>query len=455
MVAAVSIWGTTIPGLGCTKTAAASYGASPSEWCYEVSITITNTGTTTLTNYAARFPVNAASLIGSGQMDSRVWSAYPYIGSFSNESDLLAQDTSSSTAGWWTQIASLAPGNTQITTLLFGLAEVVADRGVLFTGNDVVSVPHVAAFNITDNLDLTVEVEMLGVSGAAVAQTSTLAAHLTGNQGYGLYLRVVGGNLTIRGQIDNQTCDVTWNAAWTDTNRNVQMTFANPTLRILVDGVVQNTCATGLPSITATSTALTWGNSMQSGIIRDVRLAGASLVGHWGMDPSTLAETSSSNPYTGTVADESGAGNTGTYTFNRSQAMLTVTVGAVTLVSAAPLPALPTPLPSLLGTDLFGVGLGVSPTPATGLFRSVLGQPLASFTGPNQLLWGLIALGFGLALMLPVQMRFRYMPFSLFVMGVPYVVIALMHYLSFWYVFFWALLVGLGWLAQRYGEQNA
>jgi hypothetical protein len=85
----------------------------------------------------------------------------------------------------------------------------------------------------------------------------------------------------------------------------------------------------------------------------------------------------------------------------------------------------------------------------------VLGQPLASFTGPNQLLWGLIALGFGLALMLPVQMRFRYMPFSLFVMGVPYVVIALMHYLSFWYVFFWALLVGLGWLAQRYGEQNA
>ena len=436
----------------CPGPAYGAYGQLQSDWCYQVNVTVVNTTGGTLTNQAARVAVNASGLIASEQMDPLTWSARPFTGSFVQESDLLAQDLASSTAGWWFHVPSLANGATQVTTMEFGLAEVQRNQGILFTGADSHTAPHDAAYNITDNLDLRSEIEVIDDT----AQNATLASHWDANAGYRLRLVNATSTLAIRGQVDAQTCDVTWNSAWTDENIDVQMTFVNPTLTILVNGASQNSCNTGLASISTTSTPFVVGTSLANTIIRETRLlSGSSVVVHWGYNATDMAETSAVSPtYTGTIADISGNSRPATYTFTRSQTGITVTVGAVTLVSSGAIPTLPSELPSLLGTNIFGLGIGGVPTPVVtgGLFDDLYVPAITSFRGPDELAWGTVGGLVGLGFAVAAWFLFKYIPFSLFVAGIPFLFLAVRGYLPMWYLFIWGLIVVLGWFAVRQGE---
>lgn len=436
----------------CPGRAQGAYGQLQSDWCYQVNATVLNSTGGTLTNQAVRVAVNASGLIASEQMDPLTWSARPFTGSFVLESDLLAQDLSSTTAGWWFHVPSLANGATQVTTMEFGLNEIQRNQGILFTGADSHTAPHDAAYNITDNLDLRSEIEVLDAAG----QDATLADHWDANAGYQLLLRSNAGSLEIRGQVDNQTCDVAWNSAWTDENIDVQMTFVNPTLTILVNGVSQNACNTGLASISTTSTPFLVGTSLSDTIVRETRLlSGSNVVVHWGYNATDMAETSAVNPtYTGTIADISGNSRPATYTFTRSQTGITVSVGAVTLVSSGAVPALPSDLPALLGTNIFGVGIGGTPTPVVsgGMFDDLIVPGITAFRGPDQLAWGVVGGLVGLGLGAMAWFWFKYVPFSLFVAGIPFLFLAVRGYLPMWYLFAWGLIVVLGWFAVRQGE---
>lgn len=448
LVALAGVWGVVLsPGLPhCTPTASAD---APTDWCYTMPITVTYSGSGTVTNRAVRVPINALGYINTGLMNLSIWDLYPYTGSFDQETDATAQDLNLAPAQWWFQIPSISQGNTQIVTLLFGRADIQRNQGTLFTGADIVDAPHTSDFNITDDLSLTVELEMI----AEVSQTSTLASHWSGNAGYELTLT---NPLGIRAQVDASTCDVAWNSAWTDTNRNITMAFANPNLTISVDGVVQNTCNTGLGAISATSTPFTIGNALSDAIIRDVRLlAGGTVKAHWGFDPSDMSETVSTNPYQGTVIDASGNGHTATYTFDRDQSNWTAVVGSVTLVSSGGgVPQLSGNVTNLIGTRILGpLNIAGNGTPTSGDWVSTFLTPAAaSFTGPAPLIWAAIFGGFSMGLALMAWMVFKYVPLALFVAGIPFLFAVVRGFLPPWYLLVWALLVVMGWWAVKQGE---
>lgn len=433
----------------CVPTANAD---APTDWCYTMPITVTYTGSGTVTNQAVRVDINALGFINTGVMNESIWDLYPYTGSFDQETDATAQDLTLAPAGWWFQVPSISQNDTVIVTTLFGRNDIQRDQGTIFTGNDSAAAPHSANFNITDDLSLTVELEMID----AVAQTSTLAGHWSGNAGYELTLT---NPLGIRGRVDASTCDVAWNAGWTDTNRNITMAFANPNLTISVDGVVQNTCNTGLGSIATTSTPFTMGNSLSDGIIREVRLLAAGNVrAHWGFNPSDMAETVSINPYQGTVVDISGNGHTATYTFNRDQSDWSAIAGSVTLVSAGGgVPQLSGLVTDLIGPRILGpIDLGSVATPTTGDWITTFLTPAASsFTGPAPLVWSAIFGGMAMMLALGAWMIFKYVPLVLFVAGIPFLFAVVRGFLPPWYLLVWALLVVMGWWAVRQGEGGA
>jgi hypothetical protein len=442
------------PRTGGCQSAHAANGDLPSDYCYQLSITTTYNGTSTLTNYAVRAGIPAASLIASSQMNDYTWDLQPFVGSWSQQTDVTAQDLTQTTAYWWFQIPTAATGQRIVTTLYFGLPDTARDQGVLFVGADSASAAHHADFNVTDNLTLDVGVEMLSGS----AQTATLASHWTGSQGYRMLLVNVAGDLTIRGQVDGSTCDVTWNPTgiWTNTNRLITMAFANPNITISVDGAVQNTCNTGLPSITATSTAFTFGDTLANGVIRDVRVrAGAEDVrAHWGLNPGNMTETVTTNPFQGTISDESGRGHTATYTFNRADLanFTTPTVSSVSLVSAGEVVAVPTPLSNIVGSRNFGIEIATpQPTPSTGMFAQFFGPGAAAFPGPRDLYWTTFFMGAALGLLAIGYLVFRQIAVALLPAGAPLIYGMVNGYVPVWFFFIWGVFTFGAWMATLLG----
>ena len=442
------------------RCAAWAQDTSPqTDYCYELPVSITNNTGGALTNYAVRVSgVPALSAVNAGQLDTRAWDILPIIGNLSNEVDVLAQELGSDTAAWWVHVPSAANGQSVTARLFFGNDEQKRNQGVHFTGADLATVADHADFDITNNLTVDVELEML--SGAA--QNATLASHWTASTGYRLLLVNDAGTLKLRAQADASTCDVTWDTAWTNTNRLITYTFTAPNIVVAVDGSTQNTCNTGLGAITAPAAAFDIGTTLANGIVRDVRvLSGSTVRARWGFDARSMDETSAVNPtYAGTVEDYSALNHDLTYTFTRSQTGILVSLGAIQLVGlSSDEPVVPTSVPDVVGpvfhtSNLAPIG-GAVPTPA-GAFQNLIGQNLWQpfYTVGREMTYTVFFIGLSLLVMVVMYVKTRYVPLSLFLGGIPVVYAAIQLYIEWWWVILWGLATVFSWWAVRLGEER-
>lgn len=339
-----------MPGALC-QSVYADFTGSTSDFCYRVTVTIENQTGGPITNRPVAFEADPASLIGGAFMNRYVWDLRPTTGALVN-TDVEAQDTGSGTARWWIFVPSLADGATGTFYLYFGSAVAKRDQGIMFSGADEVLRAHHASFNVTDNLRITAEAETtLANTGGWILQHFDSGA----SDGYRLGIIDVAGVRKVRAQVDASTLDVPWSGALTD----IRMDFIAPNLTLYFDGVSVGTLNTGLGGISTNTEDLKVGTDL-SATVRDVVLLDnidttpAPLL-HWGFNPVDMAETGAADPtYTGTVADESGNGFTGTYTFTRDQSDITPTTGDVTFLVANPSQSVTIPAQSILGGAVSG-----------------------------------------------------------------------------------------------------
>lgn len=434
---------------------------TPSDYCYQTDVVISYTGVPTLTNYAFRVPVAAASMISASQMDARAWDMLPIQGSLSNEIDVLAQDLGSTAAGWWIHLPTIEQNQSKTARIYTGSPEQKRNQGILFTGSDALAATDNVAMDIADDLDLRVEIEVLD----ATAIDATLATHYNtgGGDGYRMLLVDDLGTLKVRAQADVHTCDITWNSGWTNSNQEFTMRFlaaAGNDLFLDRNGVNEAACDTDLASITAPggSPDFESGDGLENVIIRDIRLVDSGVVaGHWGFHPRYMAESSWVDPTaTGTVDDQGPNNLDITYTFTRSQTGITVLAGSVQLQGSSPAVTLSSTQTEILG-DAFADDITVRPSEVqTGILYDLFVDPIASGSDagiPRDMAYAIAMGGLGMFLAVFVYMKIRFTPIALGIGGVPPAIGMINGWIPTWWILLWVILIVTSWFSIRHQEQ--
>ena len=433
---------------------------APSDYCFQMDITITYTGAPSLEHQAVRVPLSALGLTAAGQMDARAWDILPIQGSLSNEVDVLAQEIASSSAPFWIHVSELVQDQTKTVRLYLGSPEQKRNQGILMTGADTMGAADVAAMDIADNLQLDVELEMLDDT----AVDGTLASHynVAGADGYRFRLIDDLGVLTVEAMVDADTCLLVWDSAWTNVNQLFTMRYAAAAgndLFIDRNGVNAAACDTDLAAITppAGSPSFISGDGLAAGIIRDIRLLDAGvIVGDWGFDALSIVEDTAADPtFTGTIQDYGPNNLDMTYTFTRSQAGLTSVVGGVQLASGSSEISLNLTPVSILGSGFGGDIATPVAENTSGIFFDLFADPIADqvgTSGPRTMGFAIAMGGLGLVLALFVFARSKFIPLALFVGGVPPAVGMINGWIPAWWMLLWALLVIGSWFSIRQSE---
>lgn len=310
-----------LPGGTCKAYAAE---LAPVDYCYRTIISVTNNTGGDITDRLVNFSINSSSLRTSSYLGTQAFDLMLTPSSLTPEIGIFAQDLGSTTANWWIQASgTITNGSTGQYYLSTGNASAKKDQSISMTGNDSVAVTDHADYDITDNLTL-----IARAFTSAGAQNATLLCKWTANTGYCLDLINSAGALRVRARVDNQSLDVAWATPTTVTE--IKVTFVNPTLEILFDGVSQGTLNTGLTSITANAQNIAMGTNY-TGDLNYTAIWSANVPkGVWGFEPPATTQLTAVAPvYTGTFTDEVGL-HDATYTFNRVMTNITVSLSAIT-----------------------------------------------------------------------------------------------------------------------------
>ncbi len=449
------------PGGGARCGSVHASDTLPSDYCNQMDITITYTGASTLTHQAVRVPLSALGLIANNQMDTRAWDIRPIQGSLSNEVDVLAQEISSSSAPFWIHVPELVQDQTKTVRLYLGSPEQKRNQGILFTGSDSLAAVDDVVMDISDNLTLDVELELLDDTPV----DATLASHFnaSGIDGYRFRLIDVAGTLRIEAQADAVFCLLNWDSSWTNVNQLFTMRFAaDPGTDLFIDrnGVNEAACDTDLAAITAPagSPSFIAGNTLAAGIIRDIRLLnGSTVVADWGFDPLSIVEDTASDPtYTGTIQDYGPNDLDFTYTFTRSQTGLSHVVGAVQLASGAQEISLSTDTVNIIGSGFGGDIATPIAENTTGIGFEFFAGPIADVvgtSGPRDMGYAIAMGGLGVVLALWMFKATKFTPLALFVGGVPPAIGMINGWIPAWWMLLWAILVIGSWFSIRQQEQ--
>ena len=426
---------------------------SPVDYCYQREVAVTYSGTSPLTNTAVRIPTDSASLVAGGYVDNNIWEIFGVQGSLSNEINILAQDVGTTSSAWWYMLTSISPTTTSTIRLYMQNPEQQRDQGILLTGNDELSVSHAPALNITNNLDIQLDLDLLSID----PQTGTLLSHYdtAASQGYKVTLEDVGSALTLRATIESHQCDLTINPAWLNEPDQYNITFNTGNLQILRNGVSLQTCLIGTASITGVTEPLTVGTNLNNIVIRNINLLDAStVVARYSFQPSTMAETSAVDPvYQGTIEDLGVNNLDFLYTFNRPQSFYTVTASAIVPVGTASIISMPDSTVDVLGSPFGGSISTPVPSGTSGIFYDLIAKPMVSGTNaidaPTEMVYSIILGSLGLLVAVFIYMKTSFIPLSLFAAGIPPAVGAINGWLPYWWIIFWALLVVLSWFALK------
>lgn len=437
--------------------ASASHGP-PSDYCYQTDIAFTYSGSGTVTNEPVRIEINADGMIDSGQLDPRAWDFKPILGSFANEIAVEHQSLTSSASPWWFVIPSISAGETRTVRGYSGNGEHRRDQGVFFNGGELITAGTAAALDVTDNLQIDIEMQVL----TSTARNQVILVRLAADKGYAVWLRSIGSALNLSLFLDNGACHLVWDPSWTGVRSVFTFTyFANAGIdtEILRDGVSVKTCDIDQGQIDTVSTAFDVGSSASTFFLNDVLIhdmkiseAGTELA-HWGFDPDSMTETVATNPYQGTIADYSANGLTATYTFDRDQADWDYTIGATQLVSGSTQITLPDSNPDVLGPAFGSLDPSLSPAESTsGIFYNVFVNKWVSLS-PVRSFGYVVVLGvFGLLFALLTYKLTKQVVIAFFIFGFPFAIGVGNGWVPAWWLILWLVLVFGGWFAQRQAE---
>ncbi len=430
---------------------------SPVDYCYQREIAVTYTGAGTLTNTAVRIPTDSAALVAGGYVDNNIWEIFSVQGSLSNETNIMAQDITSAAAPYWYSLTSISPSTTATVRLYMQNPEQQRDQGILITGNDELSASHAPALNITNNLDIQLDLELLDIT----PQTGTLISHYdtAASQGYKVTFEDVGSALTLRATIENHDCDLTINSAWLNESDRYNITFNTGNLQILRNNVSLQTCLIGAATISAVTEPLVVGTDLDNLVIRNINLFnGSAVAARYSFQPSTMTETSAADPvYQGTIQDLGVNNLDFLYTFNRPQSNFTVTASAIVPVGTASIIPMPDTTVDVLGSPFGGSISTPVPSGTSGVFYDLIAKPMVTGTNaidaPAGMIYSIILGSLGLVIAVFIYMKTNFIPFALFAAGIPPAVGAVNGWLPYWWIVFWALLVILSWFALRGADQ--
>ena len=430
---------------------------SPVDYCYQREIAVTYTGAGTLTNTAVRIPTDSAGLVAGGYVDNNIWEIFSVQGSLSNETNIMAQDITSAAAPYWYSLTSISPSTTATVRLYMQNPEQQRDQGILITGSDELSASHAPALNITNNLDIQLDLELLDIS----SQTGTLLSHYdtAASQGYKVTLEDVGSALTLRATIENHDCDLTINPSWLNEADRYNIIFNTGNLQILRNDVSLQTCLIGAASITAVTEPLVVGTDLNNLVIRNINLFnGSAVAARYSFQPSSMTETSAADPvYQGTIQDLGVNNLDFLYTFNRPQSNFTVTASAIVPVGTASIIPMPDTTVDVLGSPFGGSISTPVPSGTSGVFYDLIAKPMVTganaIDAPTGMVYSIILGSLGLVIAVFIYMKTNFIPFALFAAGIPPAVGAVNGWLPYWWIVFWALLVILSWFALRGADQ--
>lgn len=379
--------------LGCGVRAAVNV---PTDFCYRATIAVTNTTGGTITNKPVRFLFDSSAAIANGWMNSEAWDIVPST-TGNVEVEVMTQDVDSAISAWWLVVPSLANNTTQNFIIYLGNDEQRRDNGVYFDSADEMTAVDDPAFDISNNLTLTIELDVLDVSG----QTSELAGHWDSNEGYRIRFINNGGTLEIQAQVDAFTINATWPGAVGD-QETVRMRFvAAAGTDLFLEHFTAGAWAviassdTDLAAITPPTAgpAFTWGTSLSDTVVRNTLLEdGSGIVARWLFDGVSGTETSAVTPnYAGTFLDVSSNTHTATYAFTRSIALTPAITGPVILNSAPQVVTITKTGASLLGDAFGGYDLGASVTANTNIpFYNIINTAAEDSGLPIKTMWSML-----------------------------------------------------------------
>lgn len=432
---------------------------APSDYCFQMDIQITYAGAPTLTNQSFRVPINALGLIAANQMDVRAWDILPIQGSLSNEVDVMAQDLGNTDAAFWVHFPTIVQDQTKTVRFYIGNNEQKRNQGVIFTGADTATVTDSALMDIADDLEIQIELELLDDT----AQDAPLLTHYNGADGYRFLLFDDSSTLKLRAEVDTDTCDLTWDSLWTNTNQLFTMRFAAAAgndLFIDRNGVNAAACDTDLASITAPAgtPSLETGTSMANAIIRDIGLLDTSvIVGRWGFDSRYITEDSAADPtFIGTIQDYGVNNLDMVYTFIRDQSDITGVVGSVQLTSAADEISLDKTTTDILGSPFGGTleNAGPAQVDENVFYVLFVEQFVAAMAVPasEEMGYVIAMTTYGIFLMVLVFKSTKYIPLALFLLVVPASVGVIKEWIEPWWMILWVILILGVWFSQRQQE---
>lgn len=433
----------------------------PSDYCFQMDIQISYAGAPTLTNQSFRIPINALGLIAANQMDERAWDILPIQGSLSNEVDVMGEDLGNTDAAFWVHIPSIVQNQTKTVRFYLGNNEQKRNQGVIFTGSDTMTVTDSVLMDISDDLQIDVELEVL----VAAAQDAPLLSHYNTGAGHGYRFLLFDdlGSPTLRAQVDTVNCDLTFSNLWVNTNQLFTMRFqaaAGNDLFIDRNGVNAAACDTDLAAITppAASPSLESGTGMSNAIIRDIRLVdNITIVGRWGFDSRYITEDSASDPtYSGTIQDYGVNDLDFIYTFTRDQSDITGVVGSVQLTSAADEISLDKTTTEVLGSPFGGDLENIGPAQIDSnvwydLFVKHFVDAM-DFPASQEMGYVIAMTTYGIFLMILAFKATKYVPIALFLLVVPASVGVIKEWIEPWWMILWVILILGVWFSQRQQE---
>lgn len=442
---------------------------SPADFCLQVDVDITNETGGALTDYPIRFEITASSLAANETLDPRAWDVVPTQGGFGSEVDLLSQDMESNSAAWWTTLDAIADGETQTVTLYMGNDEARRDQGINFTGREVVTVADSA---LIDNGEVMMEVEIFNTSNTA--RNQTIFDKWNANTGYELTFIDNAGTLALQWITDDalslgDECVVNWNSAWSNKWTTINVSFVDAVgsfSEIWIDGVVQVICANGTGAVNGNAIALTIGDgtagNLTDAAIRDFRLRCCSLVTsdpgdyirpsqralHLTFDANKMSEdVSQSNPYSGTVQDQSANNLDGIYSFDRDQTGIIAFVNTPRLTSLTVGAVVDDELVDQTGDLLPDAFTNPGSKQTTNFVYIYVIEPMEEMFDPEWIgpMLFLYALGIGLGLLVGKYTNFQFIVLVVFLFGVPAFIGAVNVWIPWYVVAPWILLVMVTW----------
>ena len=452
------------PRLCSLAEAASTDHDDPKDYCYRISVTITEQGSTARTNYPVVVPMNSGQLVSQSLLDSQFQDLYTTTSGYT-EVYATVQNVTNNTgddpaSNWWITVPSLTADGTAAIYLHMGNQYINRDQGFWIDESaDTITVSDHADLDITDNLGIQIRIEE-----SDPTQDAWFVSKWTANTGYRIGSTAAGN---LRAQVNDQALDVTF-----DGNEWVRVRFINPTLTIdYLDTVLtsptyntwvqQGTSNTGLGSITANAQALVMGGgAIATGyMLYDVEVqdnvnTAPAIVARWGFDPGDVTQTATTGQgtagnswtWTGTVTDQA-VGHDGSYSLTRNQdaaATVSVAVGPVATTFADAALTVSERFRSVFGTaletDAFNSTDITENVPAISLLIDA--QLDSGF--PEDAFWVMVGGAVAIMLAIPIFLATREFAFVAAVPGAVFLTLNVMGLLDPWFTVIYGFVAGPG-----------